>query len=168
MSAVDVLRAARHAGVDVRVDGEHLVLEALQQPPRCILDMLSRNKADVIALLRVHRDGWSAEDWRAFYDERAGIAEHDGGLPRRDAEDQAFQCCITEWLNRNPVCSPAGACLGCGQTEQPHDPVVPFGTDPAGKAWLHHRCWDAWHETRRSAASATLVAMGIEGWSKNR
>jgi len=26
---------------------------------------------------------WSAEDWQAFFDERAGVAEYDGGLPRQ-------------------------------------------------------------------------------------
>jgi hypothetical protein len=30
--------------------------------------------------------GWSAEDWQACLDERAGIAEFDGGLPHAQAE----------------------------------------------------------------------------------
>ena len=46
--------------------------------------------------------------------ERAGIAEFDGGLPRAEAETRAFECCVVEWLNRNPVCSPPGRCLDCG------------------------------------------------------
>jgi hypothetical protein len=32
------------------------------------------------------RDGRLAFDWRAFFDERARIAEFDAGLPRHDAE----------------------------------------------------------------------------------
>jgi hypothetical protein len=28
-----------------------------------------------MALLRRGNDGWSAEDWKVFFDERAGIAE---------------------------------------------------------------------------------------------
>ncbi len=43
-----------------------------------------------------------AEDWRALFDERAGIAEHNGGLARADAERRAFECCVMEWLWRNP------------------------------------------------------------------
>ena len=39
-------------------------------------------RRSVIALLRTGSDGWSGEDWRAFFDERAAIAEFDGGLPR--------------------------------------------------------------------------------------
>jgi hypothetical protein len=29
--------------------------------------------------------------------------EFDGGLPRAEAEGQAFACCVVEWLNRNPT-----------------------------------------------------------------
>jgi hypothetical protein len=32
---------------------------------------------------------WSLQDWQTFYDERAAIAEHDGGLSRAEAEAQA-------------------------------------------------------------------------------
>jgi hypothetical protein len=45
--------------------------------------------------------GWSAEGWQVFFDERAGIAEFDSGLPRPQAEAQALACCVTEWLNHN-------------------------------------------------------------------
>src|SRR5262245_46750147 len=38
------------------------------------------------------RTDWSAEDWRARFDERAGFFEHDGGLTRVQAERQAFEC----------------------------------------------------------------------------
>ena len=54
----------------------------LRRRPLAILDLLSRHKPGIVALLRPGRDGWSAEDWQAFFDERAGIAEFDGGLPR--------------------------------------------------------------------------------------
>jgi hypothetical protein len=47
----------------------------------------------LIAMLRPRRDGWSADDWQAFFDERAGITEFDGGLSRAEAEAQALACC---------------------------------------------------------------------------
>jgi len=102
MSAVEALKAARDVGVSVHVDGDGLVLEAPAPPSAAVLDLLSRHKAGVIALLRAG-GGWGAEDWRAFYDGRAGIAEFDGGLPRPEAEARAFACCVAEWLNQNPV-----------------------------------------------------------------
>ena len=116
------------------------------------------------ALLRTGRDSWSGEDWRAFFDERAGIAEFDGGLPRLEAEARAFTCCVAEWLNRNPVrSSPSSpySCLRCGEAEQGHDPLLPFGAETTGHAWLHSRCWGAWYVARKVKAVAALAAMGV-------
>jgi hypothetical protein len=101
MSAADALRAARAAGIQLRIDGDDLMLEASASPPPAVIDLLSRHKAEVVALLRAAEDGWSAEDWQVFFDERAGIVEFDGGLPRSDAEAQAFACCVVEWLNND-------------------------------------------------------------------
>jgi hypothetical protein len=113
------------------------------------------------AVQRIGRDSWVDEDWQAFFDERAGIAEFDGGLTREQAEARAFTCCVIEWLNRNPVRSSPGSCLRCGEAEQSHDPLMPFGTESAGHAWLHSHCWSAWHAARHTQAVAALEAMGI-------
>jgi len=102
MSAAEALRAARAAGIHLGIDSDDLVLEASLPPPAAVLDALSRHKAEIVELLEPGRDGWSTEDWQVFFDERAGIAEFDGGLPRAEAEAQAFACCVAEWLNRNP------------------------------------------------------------------
>ena len=145
MSAVRALKAAHAVGIRLGIDGEALTLEADAAPPPSVIDLLTRLKADVIAHLRTERDGWSGEDWRAFFDERAGIAEFDGGLPREQAEARAFACCVAEWLNRNPVRSAPDRCLRCGEAEHDHDPLLPFGTESTGHAWLHSHCWSAWH-----------------------
>ena len=110
MSAVQALKAARAAGVHLGIDGEDLVLQATAPPPIAVVEALSRHKADIVALLRPTKDGWTAEDWQAFYAERAGILEFDGGLSRTTVEAQAFEACIIEWLNLNPAPSPAGRC----------------------------------------------------------
>ena len=52
------------------------------------------------------RTDWRPEDWRARFNERAGFLEHDGGWPRVEAEVQALEQCIVEWLNANPSFSP--------------------------------------------------------------
>src|SRR4051812_32064931 len=123
MSAVQALQAARDAGVRLGIDGETLTLEADAAPPPDVLDLVARHKADVVALLRKGDDGWSGEDWRACFDERAGIAEFEGGMPRDQGEARAFACCATEWRNRNPVRSPPGRCLGCGAGDRVTDPL---------------------------------------------
>jgi hypothetical protein len=161
MSAVDALKAARAAGVELAIDGDDIALKAASAPPAAVLGALSRHKAQIVALLRPAEDGLSAEDWQVFFDERAGIIEFDGGLPRAEAEAQAFSCCVVEWLNRNPERSPAGRCLGCGDPEYAHNPLLPCGAEPAGRAWLHSRCWPAWYTARKAKAVSALAAMGI-------
>ena len=59
--------------------------------------------------------GWTREDWKAFFDERAAIAEFDGKLPRPQAETRAFACCVAEWLNRRRAPTRPGRCAGCGE-----------------------------------------------------
>lgn len=166
MSAVQALKAARDAGVRIGIDGDALTLDADAAPPSAALDLLSRHKAGVVALLRKGSDGWSGEDWRTFFDERAGIAEFDGGLLRDKAEARAFACCAAEWRNRNPIRSSPGRCVGCGGSERAHDKLLPFGTEQTGHAWLHLRCWPAWHAAREAGAVAALAAMGITPTSK--
>jgi len=161
MSAAEALKAARAAGIELGIDGADLVLEASAPPTAAVLGLLSRHKAGIVTLLRPGRDGWSAEDWQVFFDERAGIAEFDGNLPRAQAEVRSFACCVGEWLNRNPVRSPQGHCLGCGGGDHGHDPLLPFGIEPTGYAWLHSRCWPAWHAGRKAEAVAAMTAMGI-------
>jgi hypothetical protein len=130
-------------------------------PPPAVLDALSRHKAEIVVLLRPAEDGWSAEDWQVFLEERVGIVEFDGGLPRAAAEVQAFACCVVEWLNRNPARSPAGLCLGCGNREHAHDLLSAYGVAPNDEVWLYPRCWPNWCEVRKAKARCMLTAMGI-------
>ena len=159
MNATQALWEARAAGVTFRIDGGSLLLEANAEPPQAMLDALSRHKMGILALLRPADDGWSAEDWQAFFDERAGIAEFDGGMSRADAEAHAFNCCVDEWLNRNPVRSAPGLCARCGGGDQADDPLVPVGT--TCDAWLLTACRTGWDEARRSEAIAALARMKI-------
>jgi hypothetical protein len=154
MSAAEALKAARAAGIRVGIDGDDLMLEAAAPPPPAVLDLLSRHKAGIVTLLRPVDDVWLAEDWHVFFDERAGIAEFDGGLPRGEAEARAFACCAEEWLNRNPVRSPPGRCLDFGGGDHAHDPLSPYGME--GTA-----CWPARYAGRKAEAVAALAAMGI-------
>jgi hypothetical protein len=161
MSAAEALRAARAAGITVGLDGEDLLLEANAEPPQAVLDVLARHKLSILALLQPGQGGWAAEDWRARFDERAGFLEHDGGLLRVEAEVQAFECCIVEWLNQHPAPSAPGRCAWCGRPESPGAVVVPLGTEPGTHAWLHAGCWPAWYQRRREGAVLALRGMGI-------
>jgi hypothetical protein len=157
MSACEALKAARAAGIQLGIEGDDLMLEAPAAPPPSVLDLLSRHKAGVVALLRPANDG----NWLAFFEKRATIAELDCGLSRAEAEARALAFCVARWLNRNPVRSSPGCCLGCGGGEQARDTLLPFGTESSGHAWLHSRCWAAWYERRRAEAFVALSSMGI-------
>jgi hypothetical protein len=161
MKANDALEAARAAGIVLAVDGEDLVLEAASTPPAAVLDALSQQKAEIVALLRPGRVGWSSEDWQVFFDERTGIAEFDGGLSRPQADAQAFACCVAEWLNQHPVSSPPGHCIACGGRDHAHDALLPYGIEDTGHAWLHTRCCCGWYENRKAQAVVALASLRI-------
>lgn len=162
MSAADAMTRARAAGIQIGIDGDALVLEAPAPPPAELLDLLARHKAAIVTLLRRANDGWSGEDWRELFEERAAIAEFDGGLPREQAAAQAFFCCVSQWLRGNPVRSPVGRCAYC-TTSRPL--LLPYLTDCSpgdpGHSWLHQECSQQWHEERRQKAIVALVGMGI-------
>jgi hypothetical protein len=161
MNALQAIEAARSAGVRLAIDGDDLVLRSASPPPCEIIDALSRHKSQVIEVIRLDRAVWSPEDWQVFFDERAGSAEFDGSLPRQEAEDRAFECCIAEWLNRNPAPSIAGQCCRCGAAGTPDAVILPYGTEPGTHAWLHADCWTGWQEDRRSQAVEALIVMGL-------
>lgn len=162
MSAEEALTQARAAGIRVAIVGDDLALEASAPPPAEVLDLLARYKANIVTLLRSGNDGWSGEDWREYFDERAGIAEFDGGLPRAQAEARAFSCCVGEWLHRNPTRSPSGRCDHCGQSKGMLLPYLTgYSLNDPGHTWLHQECSPAWHQTHRAKAMSALVAMRI-------
>lgn len=160
MSAAEALKVAQAAGVSVGIDGEDMVLHAPAPPPPAVVKALSIHKAEIVALLRSAKDGWSAEDWQIFFDERAGRFEFVGRMARPAAEAQAFEACIVEWLNWHPAASSAGRCAWCGRGETPNVVVLPFGTEPGTHAWLHTECWRPWHQARRAEAVKALSRIG--------
>jgi hypothetical protein len=89
LSALEALTDARNAGARLLLDGDDLILEAEFKPTEALISRLRRNKAEILALLRSARP-WSMEDWQACFDERAAIAEFDGGLSRAEAEELAI------------------------------------------------------------------------------
>ncbi len=160
MSALTALTEFRGRGVEITLDGYDLVVVGADLLTDDEVERLRRHKPELVALLRPYAGGWTAEDWRAHFDERAAIAEHDGGLPRPEAERRAFEACVVEWLNGNHIRSSPHRCCWCGGTER-DDVLLPFGVESAGHAWVHSRCWRAWHEARRAVAVADLTAIGI-------
>jgi hypothetical protein len=156
MTAVDALNAAHVAGIRVIVDDGDLVLEASAVPPQELIDLLAHHKADIVTLLYAG-DSWSSEEWKIFFEERAGHFEFDCH-PRTDKH---FEWCLVEWMNRHPAPSPASRCAWCGRDETRYAIILPYGTEPGTHTWLHSECWSHWHEARRAKAIKALTLMGI-------
>ncbi|MGK2872967.1 MAG: hypothetical protein ACSLFL_12035 [Alphaproteobacteria bacterium] len=132
--------------------------------------VLRLHKPALAALLQAPETGlvpvgpeWDASDWQAHFNERAGVAEYDGALPRHEAERQAYLCCIAEWLCQNPVTSDPGSCAWCGRGDLTYGPVMPYGDAIHGHTWLHGECWAAWYAKRRQAAVEALAGFGVAG-----
>jgi len=162
VSALEALTDARRAGITLRADGADLVWEADTAPPTSVLDQLRQHKVDLLRLLAAPEPAtWSRGDWLAFYDERAGIVEHDGGLPHAEAERRAYECCIVEWLSRHPakVVGSLAECASCGLPPTTRCIVIPYGSND--HVWLHPLCWPAWSARRLAAARTALAAFGI-------
>jgi hypothetical protein len=102
--ALHVLAMARSAGVTVHLEGQDLLLQAAAAPPPDVLRALVLNKMEIISYLRQPKPTWTSEDWWAWFEEHAAIAEVDGGLVRRAAEAQAFASCVDQWLRHYPTC----------------------------------------------------------------
>jgi hypothetical protein len=52
VNAADALTLAHAAGVGVRTDDDDLLLESSTPPPAAVLDLLSRHKTEIMAMLR--------------------------------------------------------------------------------------------------------------------
>ena len=109
MSAAQAREAARAAGVRLEAHGEDLILEADVAPTTDVADAQTRKKPCVLTLLRAGRDGWTSEDWRAFFDERATLAEFDGGAAPRTGRSQRLR------LLRHRMAQPQSGALVAGQ-----------------------------------------------------
>jgi hypothetical protein len=162
MSPAEIIEQATKDGVLLALSPSgSMSLKGVQSAVDRWLPAIRQSKAAIVLLLRPDTDGWSAEDWQVFFDERAAIAEFDGGLMRIRAEAGAFACCVAEWLNRNPMYSQAGSCFGCGGSEHAYDLLRAFRTGSAGCVWLHSRRHPAWYTVREAEAVAALAAIGI-------
>jgi hypothetical protein len=146
MSVAKALKAAVDVGIRLRVDGDDLELSAPSQPPFQVIALLSRNKAEIVRVLREALE--EREDWQAFFNERAAIAEYEGLMPRRMAEANAFARCIVEWVRRNCPVVTGGFHGG-------------YGVESAVQIRLCSQSWPVWRPQEIFQAVKALKRMGI-------
>ena len=142
--ARQLLNELRRRQITIVLRGEKLALTAREPPPERLLQALKAQRDEVAFLLTPDASGWTPEDWRAYFEERAGIRQFEGGFERSEAERLAFGDCVTEWLTRNPERNKPTICSACGSGDKANEPVVPFGVQRFGHTWIHHGCWQNW------------------------
>jgi hypothetical protein len=139
-------------------------------PPAEVLAVLKDRRLAVQAVLlaRTHAaktrtrepDSWSADDWLAYFHERAGIREFDAGPPRLEAARLAMADCVEHWQRRNSPAphGPENGCWQCG-----HAGTDAGGADPltsrccrGGVFWIHPRCWADYDASADAAAHVAL------------
>ena len=103
---------------------------------------------------------WTANDWVVFFHKRAGIAQHDGGLSKDDAEGFAYDACLVAWQNHNPEPSKPGSCAHCGGAEVTETTLIPVLAGDA-HTWLHDGCHRQWMARQKDRATSALAEIGI-------
>jgi hypothetical protein len=165
MTPASMIAIAKADGVTVFLTPQGTV--RLRGPQAALakwMPILRLHKPALAALLQAPITGganWQADDWRAYFDERAAVAEFDGAIPRTPAEQQAYRCCVAEWLCRNPVTSEPGQCAWCGRGGTDRLPLLPHGDTTHGHTWLHGECRPAWYAHQRQSAIVALKAIGL-------
>ena len=122
-------------------------------PDELVAD-LRRHKAQIMALLLDRKAAWTPEDWRTFFDERAGAAKYERGVSQEVAEATAFEVCVVRWLDSHPPSQDdLDCCVQCGEQIAEFDDI-PCLTGDGGHVWIHGQCHPAWLEERRTQAGA--------------
>lgn len=158
MNAWQVIDDLRRKGVLLALNGQRVVYDG----PVSVLtaDRIEQLRAIKPALVEALRQSAPGIDWRALYEERLAAALT-AGQSEATARLNAYEICLVRWLNENPIVSDGARCVECGLPDLHGEALTPFGVEAAGHAWLHSRCWPAWHAGRRAEATAALANAGV-------
>jgi hypothetical protein len=162
MNTAKLLETVRASGIEVTVNGEFLSLKAANKPSPEVLETLREHKNDLLHLLRSETSGWSADDWRDYFEERSAISEFDHGLSRTDADKNAYDLCVQEWLRQYPISSTPGLCSHCLQSSGLLPSPTGESAQDLANTWLHKSCSETWHQSRRDEATVALQRLGIK------
>ena len=98
MTPAVLIQQVQAAGGSIHATGGKLKLSAPHPLPSVLVETLKAHKAEVLAYLGDDL----AENIREHFEERAAIQEHDGGLPKAEAEARAAMRVYEYRLTDNP------------------------------------------------------------------
>jgi hypothetical protein len=94
MNAAEVIKEAAAAGIQIAIEGDGLLLEATEQPPKAIIELITQHKPEIINLLR-SGPGGPAEARVSWLDIEVAVENEAGRhriwrdeLTRRAADDK--------------------------------------------------------------------------------
>jgi hypothetical protein len=164
MTVQALLQELYRLGMTITANGSQLSVHG--PDPAFTGELIARiraSKDELLELLRrAEASRWRAHDWHTYFEERAAIREHDGGLTRREAEHLAFDDTLTQWLRLNPpLLSYRGSgCIHCGAPSEHSNTLVPVVTG-GSRVWVHDWCWTSWTAALRQEARKAMLEMGI-------
>jgi hypothetical protein len=56
------------------------------------------------------------------------------------------------------ILRPPSHCYGCREVDRAGEPLLPFGIEDTGHAWLHSCCWPDWYAARKAEVMAASTA----------
>jgi hypothetical protein len=98
-----LLAEAAVAGLTIQAEGERLVVRGPRDAEQDLVQALLRRKAALLPLRT-----FAGPEEREYFEERAAIAEYDGGLSRPQAELQAWQEVRALWRKDHAPSDDAG------------------------------------------------------------
>ena len=158
MTGAEIIALAHKHGVVAQVFFGKLRLHAEREPDESLVRLLRDNRQAVIdAFLKAETE---SDRWRRLLAEKIETVVKMRGLPRPNAEAEAFRHIVIEFLNENHPMTDPRVCAYCRGPDLPLTPILPFGGGDR-HSWLHQSCRDPWAEARRADAVAALSQMGI-------
>jgi hypothetical protein len=158
VTGAEILALARRRGVAVEVFFDKLRAHAESKPDESLIRLLYDNKQAVMdAILAAETE---SDRWRRILAENTETIMTIRGHTLHDAEFEAFEHVVIDYLNQAHPNTDPRVCAHCGGPDLPLTPTLPFGVGDR-HAWLHQRCRDPWAEVRRKAAVEALARLGI-------
>jgi hypothetical protein len=157
VTGAEAIALSRRRGVTLGVFLGKLRVYSEGEPDESLVRLLRDNKQAVMdAILAAETE---SNRWRRVIAEKIETVMTIRGLPRPDAEREAFDIVLVEFLNATHPDTDPNLCARCGP-ETSDATLLPIGWGER-HAWLHSGCLDPWRAQRRLRAEEELARLGV-------
>jgi hypothetical protein len=158
MTGAEAIALARRRGVAIEVFLGELRVYSEGEPDEILVRLLRDNKQAVMdAILAAETE---SDRWRRVLAEKIETVMTIRGLPRPEAEREAIQHILIEYLNATHPDTDPTRCGHCDDPETSDATLQPIGWGDR-HAWLHSGCLDPWRAQRRLKAEDDLARLGV-------